>query len=237
VRRLIHSALRRFGVDFVRFDAARFPELRRAQFLEDRGVDLLLDVGANDGAFAKELRAVGYRGRIVSFEPQAATFGVLQRSAAEDPLWETVNSAVGFEDGFAELNVAANSSSSSLLAMCERHVASAPDSSYLEVQKVTITRLDSLGPDLLRPAEQTFLKIDVQGFELEVLRGARRTLDCVVGIDCELSFVPLYREAPLFQEVVDFLSERGFGLLALEPVFLDPKNGVLLQVNGLFGRV
>ncbi len=236
LKRGVHAALRRVGVDIVRYDAARFPELRRARLVSDRKVDLVLDVGANDGPFATELRAAGYRGRIVSFEPQAAAFGRLAAASSRDSLWEASQLAIGIDDGTAELNVAGNSSSSSLLGMTDQHLESAPESRYVRTETVQVARLDSLADGLVRSSDRVYLKIDVQGLELEVLRGAERTLGHVVAVDCELSLVPLYDGAPLLPEVVDFLASRGFALQSLEPVFADPETGRLLQVDGLFAR-
>ena len=76
----------------------------------------------------------------------------------------------------------------------------------------------------------------MQGGELDVLRGAGATLERAVLVEAELSLVPLYEGAPRFDEVIDYLAERGFGVLSLEPVFVDPADGRLLQVDAVFGR-
>lgn len=81
------------------------------------------------------------------------------------------------------------------------------------------------------------MKLDVQGFELEVLRGAVRTLEQIEVLEAELSLVPLYDGAPLFGDVVRYLDERNFGLLGREPGFADPRTGALLQVDGLLARI
>ena len=88
---------------------------------------------------------------------------------------------------------------------------------------------------LLEPGERALLKADVQGFELEVLRGSERTLEQVELVEVELSLVPLYAGAPLLPEVYEHLRERGFALVGLEPVLLDPA-GAVLQLDGLFAR-
>jgi FkbM family methyltransferase len=200
------------------------------------GVDAVLDVGANDGPFAAGLRDAGYRGRIVSFEPQSAAYARLAERAASDPLWEVRNVAVGATDGEAVLHIAANSSSSSLLEMAAQHLTSAPQSRHVADETVAVTRLDTLTDDLFRPAERGYLKVDVQGGELDVLRGAGSLLERLCAVEAELSLVPLYEGAPLFPDVVDHLESRGFFLLWLEPVFSDPVTGRLLQMDGVFGR-
>lgn len=194
----------------------------------------MLDVGANDGAFGRELRADGYEGRIVSFEPASAAFAGLAAGCGADPRWEPVNVALGSQEGRATINLSRNSSSSSLLAMDGRHTASAPEAEYIGTEPVDVARLDSFYERLGVGATPTYLKADVQGFELEVFRGAPATLEAVQALECELSFLPLYDGQPLFAEVVEWLRAAGFALVGLEPVHSDPRTEELLQVNGLF---
>lgn len=208
--------------------------LARRRLLER--IDVVLDVGANEGQYAATIRAAGYRGRIVSFEPLARPFAELARRGAGDPAWECLQLALGAEDGGAQMNVARNSLSSSLLPMGEAHLAAAPESRYVGTERVEVARLDSLALDLLPPAVGVYLKIDVQGFERAVLEGARETLGRTAAIECELSLVPLYEEGPLFPELVGGLESAGFDLVAVEPVFTDPGSGKLLQLDGLFVR-
>ena len=78
-------------------------------FLDTRKVDLVIDVGANAGQFAREIRSMGYRGRIHSFEPLAAAFAELEGHAARDPLWDVSNVGVGSRAGKLEINIARNS--------------------------------------------------------------------------------------------------------------------------------
>ena len=236
LRRTLRGRLRALGFDVVRYDATRFPELRRLALIRERGVDVVLDVGANDGPFAAGLRRAGYEGRIVSFEPQSVAFARLEAAAAVDPRWECRRIALAATTGEAELHLAANSSSSSLLEMGEQHLASSPDSRYVGVENVPLARLDDLRTELMQPADHLYLKIDVQGLELDVLRGAAEALAQVVVLDVELSLVPLYTGGPPFQDVLEHVAERGFVPLWLEPAFVDPVDGRILQLDGLFGR-
>jgi hypothetical protein len=81
-----------------------------------------------------------------------------------------------------------------------------------------------------------FLKIDVQGFEPQVLEGAARLLDRTQGVQLELSLAPLYEGQTLFLPLVDWLAKKGFELWALIPGFIDNKTGRMLQVDGIFFR-
>jgi FkbM family methyltransferase len=232
-KRVVHASLRRFGYDIVR---TADPFARLVRLLAEHRVELALDVGANDGAYARALRAAGYRGRICSFEPLSEAFQRLQSAAAADPRWECRPLALGPAPAVAELNVAGNSSSSSLLAMTERHLRGAPESAFVDTETVEVAPLDSLRGTLWRPGERLFLKLDVQGYELSVLEGARATLGDVRVLQVELSLVPLYEGQALMPELADRLRRAGFVLVALDSVFTDPRTAELLQLDGLFAR-
>jgi FkbM family methyltransferase len=213
------------------------PTDARIELLRGFPIDVVLDVGANEGLFGQYLRGAGYRGRIVSFEPLSDAFAKLETASTGDPKWECVLTALGAFRGHATLNVAANWASSSLLPMEPRHRAAEPRSAYVSKEECSVVPLDDLLPELLRPTERVYLKLDVQGSELDVLRGAELTLAQTDVLDVELSLVPLYTGAPLFGDVVGHLDAREFGLVAIEPAFLDAATGMILQVNGLFASV
>ena len=202
--------------------------------MRDQAIDLVLDVGANQGQWARELRAEGYAGTLVSFEPFAGAFDRLREAAAGDDAWEARRLALGDSTGDAELHVAANAgASSSLLPMSETHVRAAPHAGIVGEERVPVSRLD----DVALPAgERLFLKLDVQGAERAVLDGATETLPRVRVIECELSLVELYEGQALLAEQLARLSEAGFALWGLQPSFADQQSGRLLQADGLFVR-
>jgi FkbM family methyltransferase len=206
--------------------------------LESRNVRVVLDVGANSGQYATDLRRAAYKGRIVSFEPLSESFSLLELNASKDPLWDCRRCALGETDGTISINVAGNAgASSSVLPMLSRHQEAFPPANYVGTEEVSIRRLDSLAPEVLRPTDVTFLKIDVQGFEKQVVAGARSTIDerCV-GMQLELSFVPLYEGAMLIREALDLVYSFGFTLAGLVPGFADPRDGRMLQADGVFFR-
>lgn len=237
VNRLKALALR-FGFEVRRHQPSVPPtaEVRRTKLLSSRGVTLVIDVGANSGQYACQLRHAGYRDRIVSFEPLSQAFAELSAAAGSDSQWECKRLALGNSEGPVEINVAGNSYSSSVLEMKERHLQSAPESGYVSTETVPMARLDTIWPEIVKPEDRVFLKLDVQGFELEVLRGGDAHLADLAGVQVELSLVPLYDGAPLFREVIDYLEDRGFRLAGLEPGFEDPESGEMLQADGLFVR-
>lgn len=209
---------------------------RAALLLTRYGVEVVLDVGANAGQYARGLWRMGYRGRIVSFEPLSSAYRNLRANAWGHRRWQTVNLALGDCDGQSTIHVAGNSQSSSLLEMLPRHVAAAPESAYIGTETITVRRLDGIIDDYCRADERLFLKLDVQGFEETVLRGATRTLDRCLGVQLEMSLIPLYGGEVLFTEMLAAMAARGYCLMSLANGFADPQSGRLLQVDGVFYR-
>lgn len=232
------NMLRRNGIEVSRY----FPELDwERNFLRQvasHRVNVVLDVGANLGQYAAGLRSAGFTGRIVSFEPLSGPFATLERSAATDPNWACRHCALGNVDGTISINVAGNEgASSSALPMLKRHQDAFPPANYVGSEQVPIHRLDSVAPEVLRPDDIAFLKIDVQGFEKQVIEGALATVkDRCVGMQLELSFQPLYEGGMLIREALDLVDSLGFTLAGLVPGFTDPRNGRMLQADGVFFR-
>jgi FkbM family methyltransferase len=218
---------------------AGFIEYTTERFLEEChsfATDVVLDVGANTGQFAEGLRASGYHGRIISFEPLSSAHAMLVTAAASDPLWDVAERcAVGASDSWAEINIAGNSYSSSLLPMLDLLLEAAPQSAYQGTEPCRVITLDSyIDQTFADPTTLFGLKIDTQGYEVEVLAGLRRNRDRVKVIVCEMSLAPLYACAPSMSELSHLLAELGYRCVALGPEFEDPRTGELLQANGVF---
>jgi FkbM family methyltransferase len=209
---------------------------RRDRLMRDAGVDVVLDVGASRGYYGLTLRAAGYRGRIVSFEPLPMSFATLEDHARGDASWSIVRTALGVEDGEAVIHVAGNAVSSSLLPMAERHVSAAPEAGYVADETVPVSRLDSIAGTYLPASAKAFLKLDVQGYEDQVLLGAGETLGRVVLIESELSLCHLYGGQMLCVDMIKLLAGLGFDLVAVEDAFVEQETGRTLQIDGIFAR-
>jgi len=142
--------------------------------------------------------------------------------------------ALGAHRGTVDANVSQDTRNSSVLAVGERHLRAVPDSRIVGLESVRMDRLDVLWPDVAHGALRTYLKIDTQGYELEVLRGALRVLDAIVLVEAEVSLLPTYDAGPLFEDVVEFVAEHGFAPIALEGVLDDAETGEMLQVDAMF---
>lgn len=197
----------------------------------------MFDVGANEGQFARAIREYGYTGKIVSFEPLSSARKSLLKFSASDSNWLVHDQcAIGDQDGEIEIHIAGNSVSSSVLPMLESHSSAAVGSTYIDSERVPISRLDSFASRYLGSGTNLFIKIDTQGFEWQVLDGASETLQQACGVLCELSLVPLYDGQRLWRDIVDRLDAEGFMLWALQKGFTDPRPGQSLQMDGIFLR-
>ena len=226
-----------FGIEVRRFNAVESDTARVVRQLHVHAIDLVIDVGANDGGYGQTLRSAGYAGPILSFEPLTEAHAALLRRTAGDRSWHVApRAALGEHEGEATINIAGNRASSSLLAMGDLHLQAAPESRYLGAESVPLRRLEQIEHPYLQQASSPFLKVDTQGYELPVLRGAGRLLGRVVGVQVELSLVPLYKEQETWDQIVAFLDANGFALWNVLPGFVDPHSGRMLQFDGVFFR-
>jgi FkbM family methyltransferase len=228
------SLIRRTGkkIDFFKRNAMA----RRLKLMEGWGIDLVLDVGANTGQYAKILRKAGYRGSIVSFEPLSRAFARLARAASHDRRWRVLRVALGARDHEATIHVSGDSQASSLLPMLPRHRQAGAYFATVGEERIQVRKLDSIWSDHVPARSRTYLKLDTQGFEKQVLRGAARSLDRVQAVQVEMSIVPLYQGTMLLPDMLRTMQKQGLTLVSLEYGFCHPETGQMFQVDGIFAR-
>jgi FkbM family methyltransferase len=228
---------RRLGYDLTPRTKAKSAHAQLTAVLAHFRIACVLDVGANVGQYGARLRAWGYRGRIVSFEPQAGAHAALARRAAADPAWQVApRMALGGHAGEIELEVSAESDMSSILPQSALLRQVSPSSAVARKETVPLRRLDEVAGSYLRPDERAFLKVDTQGYEAEVLAGAGHLLERLAGIQLELSLVPLYEGERDFRAVLDDLAALGFEPYLLLPGYFERKLARQLQLDGVFMR-
>ena len=207
---------------------------KRASLLSREQIELVVDAGADVGNYGRVLRASGYRGQILSFEPTAAAYRVLEHATRGDPKWTAKQMALGDLNGAGIINVASASVCSSLLAVTPAVLKAAAGSMPVSREAVTIARLDSI-EEMGRPIA-IYLKLDVQGSELQVLRGCGQAIARVIAIESEVSFVKLYEGQVLAGEMLTELARLGFDPIWVERGFTDPESNHMLQADVLFLR-
>jgi FkbM family methyltransferase len=232
IRGLIHLT----GRELVHPSEVYYFEPHRRSLLDLLKIDLVLDVGANIGQTGLELREQGYRGRIVSFEPLGKAFAKLKEHATKDPQWQAVNCGLGERAETATINVSGADWSSSLLPMTHRNESWDPGSAYVGSEVVTIRRLDDVLGEYAAGHHSIFLKVDTQGYELAVLRGAPESLKKIALVQLELSFVELYGGQPKFYDIMRAMDDAGFDTVGIVPAALERPTQRYLQADGLFVR-
>ncbi len=233
---IIKSLVNIFGFDIHRYTFHHVDLLLIRKCMDITGVDLILDIGANQGQFAIALFSSGYKGKISSYEPLKDTFQALKKNARKYSKWSVYNFGVGSKEGTAELYVSSNTFSSSLLEVTDESISAAPESRISRKEVIQLTTLKKIIAENPLSGNKVYLKLDVQGFELEVLKGAEEIPGSIAVIQAELSTLPLYKGAPDYLEVIEFLRKAGFELYSLIPEFRNPSNGRLLQFDGIFIR-
>lgn len=220
-------------------------EIRKVTFWHNSGaliikclqhyeIDTVIDVGSNVGQYGIALRKGGYRGKIVSFEPLRTAYQKLQENSAKYGNWDAFNYGVGANLGRLTINVSENLESSSFLKVTALSTAAAPESGFSANEEVEVVTLDQFFRDHPYNGRKLYLKLDVQGFELEVLKGAKSVLSHVAAIQIEMSFVRLYESGPLFTDILAYMDELGFEVYSILPDFRDPTSGRMLQADGIF---
>lgn len=205
--------------------------LRRMLTLFD--INFVVDVGACTGGFARNIRRMGYLGELVSFEPNPDSFDELANVMRNDARWRGLNIALGQQATTAPFLVTEMPNLSSF------HL---PHVAHVQVRKtisVDIHRLDSVLPELLQTVAtpKIFLKIDTQGFDLEVVKGAREILPQVVLLQSEISVDPLYEEMPHYLEALALYESLGFKLMTLFPVARNPTYENVIEYDCLMARL
>lgn len=220
IARVATEGARRAGAILVpEWRAGRLDEERHLRrLLAYLDVDCVFDVGGNIGQYGQMLREdVGYRGRIVSFEPHPDAVTKLKAAAAQDPLWEVEAFALGNDNSQMEFHAHELTELSSFRSFGD--TAHKPDKDARLVM-VPMRRLEDYLPEARARwgFRRPYLKIDTQGFDLEVAKGAGGSLGDFLGLQSEVAFQTIYEGAPDYRAALDFYGSKGFVLSRLVPI-------------------
>ena len=195
--------------------------------LRELEIDLLIDVGANIGQAYDKFRLAGFRGPIVSFEPHPACFAHLKSRPDKFGNWSRLNIAVGLKDAEQTLYFGPTPDQTSLLTGMDD-----PSKGSLSVH---VRSLESLWPELgFDRYRRVFLKTDAEGFDFQILQGAKKYFDRIAGGMMESRPVPEYDNESPMTEVLAYLSAHGFEVCRVDADTVLPTTGICSNFNVTF---
>ena len=229
----VNSVLQRVGLSLDRWPPKNSLQRHLSELLPILQTDCVFDVGANRGQFAQSLREIGYAGHIVSFEPNPSLIPVLEAACADDPRWTVQAVALGDAEQTQTLHVPSGDDLASVLDINDYARASfgrATDD--IQSETIAVRRLDALYADLKRGLgfSRPFLKMDTQGYDLHVFRGAEGCRGEITGLITEVSFKPIYDAMPTADESLAAVRDAGFEITGLFPLVQDASR-VLMEMD------
>ncbi len=211
-----------------------FAGMEHSAVLKSLDCEYVVDIGANRGQFALISRKVFPKAKIVSFEPLLEPAQVFRRVFDSDPNVTLYPYAVGKVEMSSTIHIAKDDDSSSLLPITKAQSEMFPGTVEKETREVAVRPLSQLiEPDSI-PAS-SLLKIDVQGYELEVLQGCEDIIRKFSHLYVECSFVELYEGQALAHQIIAWLQERNFILSGIHNLYY-AKDGRAVQGDFLFSQ-
>lgn len=230
VKALINRMVEPWGMELAYSHLVLRPETQH-DWLKNLHIRTVLDIGANEGQFAVNIRTILSEAFIYSFEPLRDIHASLVSEMRGDTRFKSFNFALGDEDATVVIHRSGSSQSSSLRPMLELHKAAWPHSAESRTEEIEVRRLDSLNLPL-EPG--VLVKMDVQGFEDRVIAGGRDTVSRAACVITEVSFQRLYEGQPLFDDIYQLLRGMGFEHWGTWEQIPDPRDGSPLQADAIF---
>ena len=224
-KQIVTGLAEKFGYSIIpnwRLESRALAQHLRKVF-EHCAITTVFDVGANTGQYHDFLRQqVGFVGQVHSFEPQQHLAATLQQRQANDPAWTIHNLGLGSSNGELTLNVMARDTFSSF----RQPAAGASDSfsasnTVINSVVVPVRRLDDLFPESALNGQSCYLKVDTQGFDLDVLLGAPGLLKNTRALQFELAIQRLYAGVSHYREMLEIVENMGFCISGLFPISMD----------------
>lgn len=231
-----HKIAHSLGYDLVRHKRSHEKYLHHLpKLLEKYQINTVIDVGANIGQFATNLRSAGFNGRIISFEPLKSCFELLLSKSTKDPLWDCYNFALGEKNLKQDITVPKGSDFSSFYKTNDyAHHLFPKELDNIQYETVEIKKFsDWINQNLQIFEKRCFLKLDTQGYDLSVIKGAESYLERFYGLSTELAFKKLYDGIPDYLETLNFLQAKGFNVSGIFTITRDQKTLELVESDAV----
>lgn len=198
---------------------------RMKEIISRYEIDCVFDVGANEGTFAESLRRdIGYAGWIISFEPLPDVAQKMQKLAAADPKWEVHTMALGAEPGSLPFHRMSSDVFSSFLAPDSSQPGKYSDcNQVVSTEMVPVSTVELIWADVKKRlgVKRMLLKMDTQGYDLQVFAGAQKILSDIPALLSEMSCIRIYSGAPTFEEGLNVYKQAGYAPASLAPLSFD----------------
>lgn len=230
MRSLIRNMLKTFGFDIIRSCHNHGSiDLHLKNLFAKYSIECVLDVGANTGQYAASLRHLGYDGWIVSFEPVRSVFQKLIEKSRHDDKWICYNLALGDNTEKKSINVFGSSVFSSFLEASDYSKGIWKSLETVVLEEVAVVKLDDLFDEILERtgSNRFYLKLDTQGYDLNVFRGGLNSLGKVVAAQTELSLIHVYKGMLSPYLVLDEFHRQHFYISGMYPINRDESMAVI----------
>ena len=237
MKKIINSITSIFGYKFKKTKWLYEKNINLIKSINKNNINSIIDVGANSGQFAEEVFKNGFNGNILSFEPLKLEHSFLlnKKIKMKKYHWEIAERCgLGSLEKKLNINISGMRQSSSVLDISEIHTNLYPDSVNIGKEEIDIFPLDNFYNKIINMKKNILLKIDTQGYELEILKGAKKTLDYIDAIYAEVSLVELYKNQPLYDEILDYIKKGGFSVWSVDRAVGNKATGQTYQLDIFF---
>jgi FkbM family methyltransferase len=243
MKKLINNFLNLFGYKISNLDFIYDSNLNLINTIKQKKINTVIDVGANEGQFATKIINSGFEGNIISFEPLSSAHTKLLNIVKSFKSHNKVNwiaekrMAIGNKNKKTIINISGNSESSSILKILPKHTSLKPTSITVGKEDVMMKKMDNYLDLVSKQNGPYLLKIDTQGYEMEVLKGSKNILNIVSYLLVEVSLVELYQGQKLLKDILDFLSKKNFKIWSVDRVMGNKKTGQTYQLDIFFCKI
>ncbi|BCT69180.1 FkbM family methyltransferase [Nitrosospira sp. NRS527] len=238
-KHIAYSTARLLGYEVVpswRFETLGFTTLLTDLFQRNK-INYVLDVGANTGQYVRFLRQfAGYEGRVISFEPVSHCYQSLIKKAELDPLWDTRQFALGKENSTQKINVMKSDQFSSFLQPTHKFIDGLQDLNVIDhTEEIIVKSLDEVLSEMKIDGvkEAIYLKLDTQGYDMQVIAGAKNSLQNIWALQTEVSVLNIYEGMPSIEQVIVEMRNLEFDLVGMFPVNHD-RNLRVIEYDAVF---
>ena len=199
-------------------------------------IDIIFDVGASWGGYAKSLRRFGFKDKIISFEPVNASYEKLLKNSFKDSSWHVHKKIIITNKNIKKqmINVSKDFDNSSLLNLTKLHSENHVEAKYSHQEEVECDSLDNLVSNYLKDEKNLMLKVDVQGTEMDVLKSAINNIKKFKLVQIELSLHKMYEQQVLWTEIIAFMNDCNFDIWTIYPWYKKKSIGQLYQFDVIF---